>query len=43
MSVRDSRQFSFVEALMPQAKGAGRLERLSGVVKWYRFEKLACP
>lgn len=40
MSVRDSRQFSFVEALMPQAKGAGRLERLSGVVKWYRFEKL---
>ena len=40
MSVRDNRQFSFVEALMPQAKGSGRLERLSGVVKWYRFEKL---
>lgn len=40
MSVRDNRQFSFVEALMPQAKGSGRLECLSGVVKWYRFEKL---
>lgn len=40
MSVRDNRQFSFVEALMPQAKGAGRLEHLSRVVKWYRFEKL---
>ncbi|UXT19255.1 IS5 family transposase [Agrobacterium tumefaciens] len=40
MSVRDKRQFSFVEALMPPAKGSGRLERLSCVVKWYRFEKL---
>lgn len=40
MSVGDNRQFSFVEALMPQAKGAGRLERLSSLVKWYRFEKL---
>ncbi len=29
----------FVDALMPQG-GGGRLERLSGLVKWYRFEKL---
>jgi IS5 family transposase len=39
MSVRDGGQFSFVDALMPQSKGAGRLERLSSLVKWYRFEK----
>ncbi len=39
MSVRGSGQFSFVDALMPQG-GGGRLERLSGLVKWYRFEKL---
>jgi IS5 family transposase len=39
MSVRDGGQFSFVDALMPQGKGAGRLERLSSLVKWYRFEK----
>jgi IS5 family transposase len=40
MSVRDGGQFSFVDALMPQSKGAGRLERLSSLVKWYRFEKI---
>ncbi|MCD2176202.1 IS5 family transposase [Rhizobium sp. C4] len=39
MSVRREGQFSFVDALMPQG-GGGRLERLSGLVKWYRFEKL---
>ncbi|WP_276118622.1 IS5 family transposase [Pararhizobium qamdonense] len=39
MSVRNGGQFSFVDALMPQGKGAGRLERLSSLVKWYRFEK----
>lgn len=39
MSVRGSGQFSFVDALMPQG-GGGRLERLSALVKWYRFEKL---
>lgn len=39
MSGRESGQFSFVDALMPQGKGGGRLERLSLLVKWYRFEK----
>lgn len=38
MSVRESGQFSFVDALMPQS-GGGRLDRLSSLVKWYRFEK----
>ena len=43
MTVRGGGQFSFVDALMPQAKVTGRLERLSSVVKWYRFEKhLSC-
>jgi IS5 family transposase len=32
-------QFSFVEALLPSAR-TGRLDRLSGLVKWYRFEKV---
>lgn len=41
MSVKRSGQFSFVEALMPQGVGRNaRLERLSELVKWYRFEKL---
>ena len=39
MSVRENGQFSFVDALMPQSKGGGRLDRLSSLVKWYRFEK----
>ncbi len=39
MSVRRDGQFSFVDALMPQG-GGGRVERLSGLVKWYRFEKV---
>ena len=39
MSVREHGQFSFVDALMPQGKGGGRLDRLSLLVKWYRFEK----
>jgi IS5 family transposase len=38
MSVRENGQFSFVDALMPQ-RGGGRLDRLSSLVKWYRFEK----
>lgn len=41
MSVKQSGQFSFVEALMPQGLGRNsRLDRLSDLVKWYRFEKL---
>jgi IS5 family transposase len=39
MAVREHGQFSFVDALMPQGKGGGRLDRLSSLVKWYRFEK----
>lgn len=39
MSVKSGGQFSFVEALMPAAR-AGRLDRLSSLVKWYRFEKV---
>lgn len=39
MSVRADGQFSFVDALMPQGKGSGRLDKLSSLVKWYRFEK----
>jgi IS5 family transposase len=40
MSTKSSGQFSFVEALLPQGLGRnGRLERLSELVKWYRFEK----
>jgi transposase, IS5 family len=41
MSVRQSGQFSFVDALLPQAIGRNeRLDRLSGLVKWYRLEKI---
>ena len=41
MSVKPLGQFSFVDALMPQGVGRNaRLERLSELVKWYRFEKL---
>jgi len=41
MSVRSAGQFSFVDALAPQlACGSGRLDRIAGLVKWYRFEKL---
>jgi transposase, IS5 family len=39
MSVRQNGQFSFVDALMPQ-RGGGRLDRMSALVKWYRFEKI---
>jgi len=41
MAVKGTGQFSFVEALLPEGLGrSGRLDRLSGLVKWYRFEKL---
>lgn len=39
MAVKSGGQFSFVDALMPAARG-GRLDRLSSLVKWYRFEKV---
>lgn len=41
MAEKKAGQFSFVEALAPQLlSGSGRLDRLSGLVRWYRFEKL---
>jgi len=41
MSVRSAGQLSFVDALAPQlACGSGRLDRIAGLVKWYRLEKL---
>ena len=41
MAVKQTGQSSFVEALMPKGSGANAaLDRLSGLVKWYRFEKL---
>ena len=41
MAQRDSGQISFVEAMMPAGLGRNvRLERLSEMVRWYRFEKL---
>lgn len=44
MAVRSTGQFSFVDALAPQVSGSGgRLDRLAGLVKWYRFEKLLAP
>ena len=33
----------FVEALLSTKGGGGQLDRLSGLVKWYRFEKLLRP
>jgi IS5 family transposase len=41
MSVKRTGQLSFVEAMLPAGlPGSGRLDRLSDLVKWYRFEKL---
>jgi IS5 family transposase len=42
MAVKSAGQFSFVDALAPHVAGggSGRLDRLHGLVKWYRFEKL---
>ena len=41
MAVKGTGQFSFVDAMLPKGVGrSDRLERLSGLVKWYRFEKL---
>ena len=41
MSLKRTGQPSFAEALLPKgAPGNGQLDRLAGLVKWYRFEKL---
>ena len=45
MAVKKTGQFTFVEALAPQlaSGGSGRLDRLHGLVKWYRFGKVLTP
>lgn len=41
MAVKQTGQFSFVDALMPVGAGRNdRLDKLNGLVKWYRFEKV---
>jgi len=41
MAVKQTGQPSFIEAWLPKGAGANAaLDRLSGLVKWYRFEKL---
>jgi IS5 family transposase len=41
MAVKQTGQPSFIEALLPKGVGANAaLDRLAGLVKWYRFEKL---
>lgn len=40
MAVKRTGQPSFVEALLSTKGGGGALDRLSGLVKWYRFEKV---
>jgi transposase, IS5 family len=40
MAVKQTGQPSFVEALLPKGAGANAsLDRLTGLVKWYRFDK----
>jgi IS5 family transposase len=40
MAVKQTGQPSFVDAFLSTKGGGGSLDRLSGLVKWYRFEKL---
>lgn len=40
MAVKRVGQMSFAEALVSSKGGSGHLDRLAGLVKWYRFEKL---
>ena len=41
MAVNGTGQFSFVGALLPEGLGKpGRMDRLSGLLKWHRFEAL---
>lgn len=43
MPKKPSGQPSFVEAFVSSRGGGGSLERLDGLVKWYRFEKVIGP
>jgi len=40
MAVKRTGQPSFVEAFLATRGGSGQLDRLDGLVKWYRFERL---
>ena len=40
MAIKQTGQFGFVEALLSTKGGSGQLDRLDGLVKWYRFAKL---
>lgn len=40
MALKPQGQLSFVEALMPEAQGSGRLDRLDALVDWSPFERL---
>jgi IS5 family transposase len=40
MAVKRTGQLGFVEALLASKGSGGQLDRLSGLVKWYRFEKV---
>lgn len=40
MAVKRTGDLSFIDALISWKGGGGSLERLHGLVKWYRFEKL---
>jgi IS5 family transposase len=40
MAVKRTGQPSFVDALLSTKGGGGSLDRLGGLVKWYRFEKV---
>jgi transposase, IS5 family len=40
MAVKQTGQLGFVEAFVATKGGLGQLDRLHGLVKWYRFEKL---
>lgn len=43
MTVKRTGQLSFVEALLPEMLGSGRLERLNALVGWDRFEAMLSP
>lgn len=40
MAIKRTGQAGFVEAFLATKGGSGQLDRLDGLVKWYRFEKL---
>jgi IS5 family transposase len=40
MAVKRTGQPGFLEAFLVTSGSGGQLDRLSGLVKWYRFEKL---